>query len=113
MELAGRDAAHRSRRWFLFALSASALADGASGRGRIVPSAAFRYPDASTEFPVIRLTDPAFASHPAEGRAISRRSNFLLYSSNMSGRFEAYQMDLKKGESKQLTDSDELEPGSL
>lgn len=109
-----RDSAARSRRWFLFSLPAAAcFAAESGGKGRSVPSAVKRYSDPATEFPVSRLTDPAFTSFLPSGRAIARHSNFLLYASNLTGRFEAYRMDLKNGQSRQLTDCENLDPASL
>src|SRR5579871_605663 len=74
----------------------------------------FRYADPATEFPVTRLTDPAYASIPAAfyNRGISKH-NFMLYSSDVTGRFEIYRMDLKTGQAKQLTECETLNPGSL
>lgn len=66
-------------------------------RSKPVPSAAFRYNDPSTDFPVVRLTDPAFTSRlPASyNRAVPRHGNFMLYSADFTGRMEAYRMDAK------------------
>lgn len=114
MELAGRHRAARSRRWFLFALPAACLAE-VREKGRVFPSAIFRYPDPATEFTVARLTDPAHTSRlPAYyGRAVSRHTNFLLYASDLTGRFQAFRMELKSGQSRQLTAADDLDPASL
>ena len=80
----------------------------------MLPSAVRRYTDPATEFPVSRLTDPAYSSFlpPFYARAVSRRSSFLLYASDVSGRYEAYRMDLKSGQSRQLTDAADLDPAS-
>jgi oligogalacturonide lyase len=102
----------RSRRCFLAAFAAlPALAQ----RTRTVPSTILRYADPATEFPVIRLTDPMYASRlPAHyGRSLARRGNYMLYASDVNGRMDAYRMDLKSGVSHQLTDVDGLDPGSL
>jgi oligogalacturonide lyase len=92
------------------------LLDGAEpgGKGHNFPATLFRYPDPSTEFPVTRLTDPAHSAMlPASyGRAVSKH-NFLIYSSNITGRFEAFRMDLKNGQSRQLTEAENLDPASL
>jgi oligogalacturonide lyase len=92
------------------------LLDGAepTGKGRNFPAALFRYPDPSTEFTITRLTDPAHSSMlPASyGRAVSKH-NFLIYASDMTGRFEAFRMDLKNGQSRQLTEAENLDPASL
>lgn len=74
-----------------------------------------RYDDVATDLPVTRLTDPSVSSilPPASATPLSRRGNFLLYASDASGRFEAYRLDLKKGEARQASDSAELKPESL
>src|SRR5260370_28925943 len=104
----------RTRRWFLLSLPAACFAEPI-GKGRTFPSAVKRYSDPATEFTVSRLTDPEHASHlPASfGRAISRRSNFLIYSSDLTGRLEAFRLDLKTGQVRQLTEAEELIPASL
>src|SRR5581483_3207344 len=81
----------------------------------VVPSEVRRYADATTKFTVARLTDPAHQSWlPApHQRGVSRRGNFLLYASGRSGSVRAYQMDLKSGESRVLTDVRDLVPESL
>lgn len=111
-----RDRAARSRRWFLFSLpAAAAIAAEPAGKGRIFPSAVKRYPDPATEFPVVRLTDPGHTSAlPAfYNRAVARRGNFLIYSSDFTGRLEAFRLDLKNGQSRQLTEAEDLDPFSL
>lgn len=104
----------RTRRWFLLSLPAAGFAE-ITGKGRIFPSAVTRYADPATDLPLVRLTDPAHASYlPAYyGRALARRNNFLLYGSDLSGRLEAFRLDLKSGQTRQLTDAEELNPASL
>src|SRR6266404_1570373 len=94
----------RTRRWFLLSLPAACFAE-TIGKGRTFPSAVKRYADPATEFTVSRLTDPEHASHlPASfGRAISQRSNFLIYSSDLTGRLEAFRLYLKSAPVPQLT----------
>jgi oligogalacturonide lyase len=111
-----RDHAARSRRWFLFSLpAAAAMAAEINGKGRVFPSTVSRYPDAATEFTVARLTDLAHTSLlPAfYNRAIARRGNFMLCASDAPGRFEAFRLDLKNGQSRQLTETSDLDPASL
>jgi oligogalacturonide lyase len=107
------DPAAWSRRSFLIALPAGCLAQNA--KPRIFPSTLTRYLDPLTEFPVLRLTNPSYASRlPGHyARAVSRRSTFLLYASDLTGRWEAFQMDLRSGQSRQLTEAENLEPASL
>ena len=80
-----------------------------------LPSEMVRYADGATEFTVLRLTDPTHTSLlPAYyGRALSRRGNFLLYSNDRTGQFQAYRMDLKSGQSKQLTTAQRLETATV
>jgi len=108
--------AARSRRWFLALFPAGiAFAADRTGKGRVFPSAVKRFADAATEFPVLRLTDPAHTSFlpAASGRAVSRRNNFLIYASDRIGSFEAFHLDFKTGQSRQLTESSDLDPASL
>ncbi len=105
-----------SRRGFLATLPAAAsFAAENTGKGRIFPTVAKRFPDAATEFQVVRLTDPAHTSRllPHYARAVSRHSNFLLFVSDMTGRFEAFRLDLKSGQSRQLTEAEDLDAGSV
>src|SRR5579863_4932548 len=99
------------RRWFLFSIPAACFAAAKS----TIPSVALRYNDPSTEFPVLRLTDPAYTSRlPAHyQRSATHRGNWLLYASDLSGRNEAYRMDLKTGVSHQLTGEEGIDPASL
>jgi oligogalacturonide lyase len=102
---------HCSRRVFLFAASSVCFAATETGKGRTVPADLFRFPDPSTEFPVIRLTDPQYPSFlPRHYNSAISRKNFLVFSSTMSGRAEAYRMDLKSGASRQLTEAMDLDP---
>src|ERR1700722_7908558 len=91
----------RSRRCFLAAL---ACCPAFAERSRTVPSAIVTYTDPATEFPVSRLTDPTYTSQlPAHyGRSLTRRGAYMLYSSDINGRMDAYRMDLKTGVSHQL-----------
>jgi oligogalacturonide lyase len=101
----------RSRRWFLFAVPALSWA----AKGDTALSAPSRYLDAATELPVTRLTDPAFHSAlpPSHMRAIDRRGSFLLYASDASGRLQVHRLDLRRNESRQLTDAADLGPFCL
>ena len=103
-----------SRRWFLAAVPGACLPLRAQ-KNRSIPSAVFKYGDPSTEFQVTRLTDPASSSllPPHYARAIARHGNFLVFASDLSGRMEAYRMDLKTGVSHQLTEEAGLDPASL
>ncbi len=105
-----------SRRSFLASLTAAgSLASEINGKGKVFPSAIKRYPDGTTEFIVTRITDPSHSSllPPVYARTISRRGNFLVFASDMTGRWEAFRIDLKNGQSRQLTDAEDLDPASL
>ena len=112
--------AKRSRRWFLRLFPAAiplgaGLASETGEKGKVFPAEFKRYPDPTTENVVIRLTDPAHTSllPPTWARPIAHRGNFLLYASDVTGRFEAFRMDLKSGQSRQLTEAADLDPLSL
>ncbi len=100
-----------SRRVFLAAIP-GVCAAATTGKGRLLPSSVSRYPDPTTEFPVFRLTDPAYTSvlPPHYARAVSRKGNFLIYASDVSGSTQAYRLDLKNGQSRQLTDAENFDP---
>jgi len=74
---------------------------------------AVRYADPATEFTVVRLTDPQFTSSlPAAGnRGLTSRQ--MLYASDMAGSWQAFRMDLKSKESRQLTEAERLDPASV
>jgi len=74
-----------------------------------------RYPDPVTEIQVYRLTDPSYTSTlPGPyNRAISRNSGMLLYCSDRTGTPQAFRMDLKTGDSQQVTEIDDLDGASL
>jgi len=105
-----------TRRGFLFSLpTVAAWGAESNGKGRVLPSVVQRFPDPATEFIISRITDPSHTSVLSAyyNRVISKHSNFMLYASDLSGRFEAYRMDLKSGQSRQLTDAANLAPASL
>jgi oligogalacturonide lyase len=101
-----------SRRTFLVSLAGACA--GAS-IAQTLPSEVKRYKDSATEFDVFRLTDPAHQSWlPASyERAVSRRDNFLIYSSDRAGSVQAYRTDVKSGQSRVLTHAENLVRESL
>jgi oligogalacturonide lyase len=103
-----------TRRAFLATLAASA-AGAELDKGKSFPSEWRRYPDPATDFEVYRLTDPAFSSYlPAfYNRSIARHSGFLLFSSDRTGSNQAFRMDLKTGECRQLTEVQDLDGASV
>jgi oligogalacturonide lyase len=74
-----------------------------------------RYVDPATDLDVIRLTDPAFASGMTAPhlRQFGRRSDTLLYWSERFGARQAFQLDLKSGDSHQVTEAAAVDVGSL
>lgn len=102
-----------SRRAFLASLTVAARAAETTAKGRILPSVAVRYADPATEFTVVRLTDPQFTSSlPAVGnRGVTARQ--LLYASDLDGKWQAFRMDLKSKESRQLTQAEDLDAASI
>lgn len=101
------------RRLFLASLAAATYAAETTAKGRIYPSVAVRYSDPATEFTVLRLTDSQFtAALPAPGnRGATARQ--LLYASDFTGTWQAFRMDLKSMESRQLSEAEHLDPASL
>jgi oligogalacturonide lyase len=74
-----------------------------------------RYADPATEFPVFRLTDPAFASGMTAPhlRQFGRRGDFLVHWSARDGSPQVFHLDLKTGQSRQLTDAAALDAASI
>ena len=101
------------RRLFLASLAAATYAAEPTAKGRVFPSVAVRYPDPATEITILRLTDPHFNSAlPASGnRGATARQ--LLYASDFTGSWQAFRLDLKSKESRQLTEAEHLDPASL
>jgi oligogalacturonide lyase len=96
-------------------LCSGAVAAHAADRGQMAASEVTRYPDPATDFEVSRLTDPAVANWlpPVSGRPISRNGNSLVYASARSGSLQAWRLDVKSGQSRQITQADALVPTSL
>jgi Tol biopolymer transport system component len=74
-----------------------------------------RFPDPTTETPVVRLTSPASASIlPAPtNRFVSVRERFLVFSSDRHGKLQPYRADLRTGLITAITTASELDPRSL
>ncbi len=104
-----------TRRRCLLSLLASPVALAAATKGENFSADAHHYPDPTTEFDVIRLTDPAFSSIlPAYyNRAIARNSGWMIFCSDRSGSAQAFRMDLKTGQTRQLTEAENLDCISL
>jgi len=102
-----------SRRAFVASLAVAARAAETTVKGRTYPSMAVRYPDPATEFTIVRLTDPQFTSVlPAAGnRGLTARQ--MLYASDFAGSWQAFRMDLRSKESRQLTEAAQLDAASI
>jgi oligogalacturonide lyase len=92
-----------------------------AGLGRIAAPEWKRYADPATELEVLLLTDPAFTSGMTAPHLhqFTRRSEFLLYWSERYpaieglGSRQAFLLDLKQGESRQVTEAADLDPSTL
>jgi hypothetical protein len=105
----------KSRRLFLAGLSSALLsAQTEPGKGRTFASDAQRYADPATEFTVYRLTSPKYESRMTAyyNRGMTGR-NTLLFSNDRTGRFELFRADIKSGQTRQLTNAEHLDPGSI
>jgi oligogalacturonide lyase len=103
-----------TRRLFV-ASCTGASASLASEKAGTYPPEVKRYADEATENNVFRLTDPTHQSWlpAAYSRAISKKSDFLLYSNDRAGSLQAYRLDLKNGQSHALTETPDLVAASL
>jgi oligogalacturonide lyase len=104
-----------SRRSLLIAGLAGTRLAAQGLEGTTFPSDWRRYSDPATEMDVYRLTDPAYSSTmPAYyNRAIARSSGWMLFCCGRGGSPQAFHMDLKSGETRQLTEAEELDGASL
>jgi oligogalacturonide lyase len=77
------------------------------GKGAAFASEWRRFADAVTSETVIRLTEPGYSSSLAAhyNRSVAESNNWLLYGCDRTGRMQAFRLDLKKGQSTQLTNS--------
>jgi Mg-chelatase subunit ChlD len=71
----------------LFLAAIPSICAAATTKGSLLPSSIVRYADPATDLPVFRLTNPEHASvlPPHYARSVSRKGNFLVYSSDVSG----------------------------
>jgi oligogalacturonide lyase len=108
-----------SRRGFLFSGMASALLPqerlAQEKTGASFPSAIKRYSDPATDFDVYRLTDPSYSSTlpAAYNRAIAHNNAWMLFCCERNGSPQAFHLDLKSGETKDLTTIEDLDGSSL
>ncbi|MEQ1947856.1 MAG: hypothetical protein ABL995_11745 [Bryobacteraceae bacterium] len=90
-----------------------ATAAETASRGRTFPTSAIRYLDPATESAIVRLTDPNFNAYLPLPKNRAAAAKAILYASDFNGKWDAYRMDLKSGESRQLTDAAALDVTSL
>ena len=83
--------------------------------GATFPSAIKRYPDPATDFDVYRLTDPSYSSTlpAAYNRAIAHNNAWMLFCCDRNGSPQAFRLDLKSGETRELTTVEDLDGSSL
>jgi Tol biopolymer transport system component len=104
-----------TRRAMLSSWAALTARAASPEKSQAFPSERVRFADRATEFLVLRLTDPSHSCFlPAcYGRAVSRHSAFLLYWSDRTGSPQGFRMNLKTGESQQVTAAHDLDGSSL
>jgi oligogalacturonide lyase len=104
-----------SRRWFLYSGVAAAQLPAQEKKNAAFPPEVKRYEDPTTELDVYRLTDPEHSSTlPAHyNRSIARNSGTLLFCCDRGGAAQAFRMDLKTGETRELTEAQDLDGSSL
>ncbi len=88
---------------------------GHAEAGRIVSSQARGYEDPSTEFEVVRVTDPAASSYlgPVNNLIFSRRGHFMVFASDYGLGAQVFTLNLKNWESKQLTEAARMDRFSI
>ncbi|MGA2194772.1 MAG: hypothetical protein ABSH40_05835 [Bryobacteraceae bacterium] len=103
-----------SRRGFLFSgFAAGLLAQERPGAS--FPSAVKRYSDPTTELDVYRLTDPSYSSTlpAAYNRVIAHNNASMLFCCGRNGSPQAFRLDLRSGETRELTTVEDLDGSSL
>jgi oligogalacturonide lyase len=88
---------------------------GAPGKGETLPADWLRYTDPSTEFEMLRLTNPAYSSHLSAppGRCVGRRGELVILATDRTGTPQLQRLDLKSGQSRVLTAASHLHPGAF
>lgn len=87
----------------------------ATDRGATFPSDSGRYPDPLTSIDVYRLTKPDYSTSMTAyyNRGIAHNSAWMLCCSDRGGSPQAFHLDLKSGDMKQLTQAEELDGTTL
>lgn len=100
-----------TRRGFLAAAASFGVVSKAATRA--FPSELKKLTDPSTEFPIIRLSNPQNNANlpTSASRFISRKGNFMLHSSDRSGGKTAiFKLDIKSGENTIVAEGEAIEP---
>ncbi len=111
MNASGRAGSGLTRRVLLAGSLAGGLSAKDPERPRF-PSEWHAFLDPATEYPLTRLTNPVYASGLCPG-PWSRDAGSLLYWGTRTGKPQVFRMDVKTGESEQLTDAGSLDPASV
>ena len=108
-------ASRASRRAFLGSALAALKLAAQSQKGAAFAPEWLRYEDPTTEMEVVRLTDPAYSSAlPAHyNRAVAHSGASLICGSDRTGQPQAFRIDLRTGDARQLTEVAELDVASL
>ncbi len=101
-----------TRRVFLWCVPALALANS---RGQNFPGESVTFPDEATENEVQRLTSLSSSCYlpPSWNHVASSKGAFLLYTSDRTGSLQAYRLDLRSGNSRLLTEANNLNRETL
>ena len=104
-----------TRRTMLFAGATVSRLFAATDRGTTFPSDSGRYPDPLTSIDVYRLTKPEYSTSMTAyyNRGIAHNSSWMLCCSDRGGSPQAFHLDLKNGEMKQLTQAEGLDGATL
>src|SRR5438270_6348085 len=104
-----------SRRRLLFSGISAAVLRAEGRKGEVFHSDIVRYADPLTDLEVFRLTSPTYSSSLTAyyNRGISRNSSWMLFESDRSGSPQAFRLDLKGGETRQLTQAEGLDGATL
>lgn len=96
-------------------MGAATTAEAFAGKGQEAPPDRQRFLDAATEFEIVRLTKPDYDAMlpPSTSRAIGRRGDFLLCTSNRFGALHTIRIDLRTGGMRQVTEIEGLQPELL
>jgi len=99
-----------TRRAVIASFTATAMS-AAGAKARRLPAEWAHFDDPATDFPLVRLTNPAHPSYLPSywNRAVSRRRDFLLFWSVRTGSPQVFQIDLKSGELQQVTAFQDLD----